>query len=110
MKSSHTRETGAKLEVTMLAGPADGLSVEYVGDDVLVLDETTGKIHWFNKSAAVVWKGLAEGRSATEIADTLRLRYRVSRQRAEQDIDRTIAELISLKLFNTRSCCELTDT
>ncbi|MFQ6007302.1 MAG: PqqD family protein [Woeseia sp.] len=110
MKLVHSKGPGERLEYTMIAGPVAGLSVEYVGDDVLVLDETEGKVHWFNKSAAVVWKGLAEGQTAREIAETLQQRFDVSQQRAEQDIDRTIAELISLKLFNTRSCCELTDT
>lgn len=110
MKIANGNGPTERLGDVFLGGPVDGLSIEYVGDDVLILNEITGKIHWFNKSAAVVWRGLEEQRTANEIANTLKQRFNVSQYRAEMDIDRTLAELIDLKLFDSQNCREPDDT
>ena len=51
--------------------PADGLLVEKVGDEYLVLDKGRGKIHQFNSSAAIVWQGVMEGSSIDELAASI---------------------------------------
>ena len=104
MKTAQTNGPTERLRDTLLGGPTDGLSIEYVGDDVLILNDTTGKIHWFNNSAAIVWKGIAERQTTNEIANTLRQKFNVSQRRAEQDIDHTLEELIDLKLFDGKIC------
>ena len=110
MKTTYSSGSTERLRDALLGHPVDGLSIEYVGDDVLILDETTGKIHWFNNSAAVVWRGLVERQSVNEIANTLRQRFNVGQRRAEKDIDRTLAELIDLKLFDGQNCRQPGDT
>ena len=110
MKSAFGNGSTNRLKDTLLAGPVNGLSIEYVGDDVIVLNETTGKIHWFNNSAAVVWKGLVQRNSKNEIANTLRQRFNVSQLCAEKDIDRTLSELIDLKLFDDQNFRKPGDT
>jgi len=110
VKTTYSNRSTERIRNTLLGDPVDGLSIEYVGDDVLILDETTGKIHWFNNSAAVVWRGLVERQSVNEIANTLRQRFNVGQRRAEKDIDRTLAELIDLKLFDAQNCRQPGDT
>lgn len=81
----------------------DGLITEEIGDEVLVLDRTAGRIHQFNHTAAIVWRGLLRAQSADDIAEVIVERYDVPKFRAIKDVTRMIGQMQILKLVTAEA-------
>lgn len=79
--------------------PAHGLVVEEIGDEYLVLNKARGRIHQFNHTAGIVWRGIMHERSLDEISQALVERYEVPDFRARKDALKTIEQLKILKLI-----------
>lgn len=82
--------------------PVDGLIVQKLDDEVVILDQYAGRVHQFNHTAAIVWCGLWEDRSVDEITATIAVRYDVPDFRARKDATRMIEHLKILKLLTNR--------
>ena len=82
--------------------PVDGLIVQKLDDEVVILDQYAGRVHQFNHTAAIVWCGLCEGQSINEITATIVVRYDVPNFRARKDANRMIEQLKILKLLTDR--------
>ena len=82
--------------------PIDGLIVQKLDDEVVILDQYAGRVHQFNHTAAIVWCGLWEGDSLDEITATIAVRYDVPDFRARKDVNRMIEQLKILKLLMDR--------
>jgi hypothetical protein len=67
----------------------DCVSAE-VEQSLVLLDLDTLLYHSLNQTASAIWEMLAEPRSATEIADGLCVRYRVSPDVCRASVDRTL--------------------
>jgi len=81
--------------------PVAGLLVERIGDEVLVLNPSSGRIHQFNHTAGIVWRGLDDGLTREMIAANIAERYEVPIFRALKDTDTMIEQLKVLKLLNS---------
>jgi len=90
--------------------PVDGLIVERIGDEVLVLNPSSGRIHQFNHTAGIVWRGIADGLSHRMIAKNIMIRYEVPEFRAVKDTDTMIEQLLILKLLKSNSEGELPES
>ncbi len=91
----------SKLDQNVIDGhwcPVDGLIVEQIGDEVLVLDKRRGRIHQFNHTAAIVWRGLIDGQTIDQIVLTIAECYDVPDFRARKDAVRMLEQLQILKL------------
>ncbi len=82
--------------------PVDGLIVQTLDNEVVILDQYAGRVHQFTHTAAIVWCGLWEGRSMDEIAATIAVRYDVPDFRARKDATRMIEQLKIMKLLTER--------
>jgi len=78
--------------------PTEGLLIEVIGDEYLVLNKARGRIHQFNHSAAIVWRGIMNDQSLDEIALALMERFDIPDFRARKDALKMISQLKILKL------------
>ena len=76
-----------------------GLSLERLGDELLVLDKESEQIHRLNQTAAMIWEGLAAGRHPEEITAEFMQKFDTALHIAQQDIDRVTQQLLSLGLI-----------
>ena len=97
---------GARSDTGIAAGaakwrPVDGLLIEEIGNDVLVLNKSVGRIHQFNHTAGIVWRGLMKGDTLDQIAAKIVERFDVPDFRATKDAERMIEQLRILKLITS---------
>ncbi|MDH4316176.1 MAG: PqqD family protein [Gammaproteobacteria bacterium] len=90
----------SEREIT--AKPRADLAVEYIDDDLLVLDKKHGQIHQLNHTACVVWKGIAAGDSWRTIVSSLVDQYEVSADTAGKDIERLVSQFRILNLLESQ--------
>jgi hypothetical protein len=69
-----------------LRGREDGLLVRRSGDEILLLDTLSDRIHQLNVTAAFVWHRLADGMDAQTIAEQLSDAFEVSEDAAKTDV------------------------
>lgn len=62
-------------------------------EEIIVLDLEHGEYLSLNPSAAAVWEGLDRGAGRGELVELLCRRFRVTRERAGEDVDRLLAQL-----------------
>ena len=88
-------------ELEISAKPRADLTVEYIDEDLVVLDKKLGRIHQFNSTASIVWKGIAAGNSWRTIAASLVERFDVSTDIAKQDVEKLVDQFRTLKLLES---------
>ena len=81
--------------------PRSDLAVEYIDDDLVVLDKKLGQIHQLNSTASLVWKGIAAGNSWRTIATSLVERFDVSTDTARTDVEKLVDQFRTLKLLES---------
>ena len=99
MSSANVRPIQPGMAAGQPWHPVDGLLIEKMGDEFLVLDKSRGKIHQFNSSAGVVWQGVMEGASVDAMAASLVEQFDVPMERALRDVQTLLEELEFLKLI-----------
>jgi hypothetical protein len=70
-----------------------GLAYRRVAGELFVVDSAKARLHELNGPAAVIWEGLAKGRSAAAIAADLREEFEVDAVTAAGDVKFFMAEL-----------------
>lgn len=88
-------------ERDIAAKPRVDLAVEYIDDELVVLDKKLGQIHQLNSTASIVWKGIAAGNSSRTIATGLVERFDVPADTAKTDIEKVIDQFRTLKLLES---------
>jgi hypothetical protein len=83
----------------MMPARAESLSVQSVGEDLLILDQGSGTIHQLNQTAALIWRKCGEGLSAQELAQLLAENYEIGEDVARRDVAETLEKLQALNLF-----------
>lgn len=86
--------------------PVDGLVIEEIGDEYLVLNKARGRIHQFNFTAGLVWRGIMNQQSLDEISKALMDRFEVPDYRARRDALKMIDQLKILKLITDEQANE----
>lgn len=88
-------------ERNFAAIPRADLAVEYIDEDLVVLDKKLGQIHQLNSTASIVWKGIAAGESWRTIEASLTDRFDVSPDTARLDVEKLIDQFRTLKLIDS---------
>ena len=71
----------------------DALLAEIKGEDSILLDLEARRYHRLNETAALIWKGLEEKATNAAIVEKLMSEFEVSREQAEQGLERFLDEL-----------------
>lgn len=66
-------------------------------DELVLLDPETRKMYTLNQTGRRVWRVL-DGRSITEIARVISLEYQVDPERAAQDVETVVRDLLEAGL------------
>lgn len=90
-----------QAERDMTAKPRADLAVEYIDDDLVVLDKKFGRIHQLNHTASIVWKGIAAGQGWGTIAANLADQFDVHADIARHDVEKLIDQFRSLQLLES---------
>jgi len=103
MNNAYAARSSIKVTESDKWRPVEGLLVEEIGDEFLVLNKARGRIHQFNNTAGIVWRGIMNEQSVDEIAGSLMDRFEVPDFRARKDAIRMIEQLQILKLITTEA-------
>lgn len=79
-----------------------GLAYRRVGGELFVVDGAAGKLHELNGSAALIWEGLAAGKTEARIAGLLAEEFEVDLAGALADVKGFAAELARAGLVEER--------
>lgn len=71
----------------------DRISWQAVDGEIVVLDLAAANYLHLNGSAALLWRGLAEGHEPRELARTLQAAYGIDREVADADVRAFLDEL-----------------
>lgn len=79
--------------------PVEGIVVEKVGNEALVLDTARGKIHQLNSTAAYIWSLLDGVRSDHDIAQMVSSEFDIDLETASKDVRTTLQVLTELEVL-----------
>lgn len=74
------------------------VTVQAIGDDLLLLNTNTHRIHQLNPTASFIWRCCDRPMSAEEIAKLMSGRFAVDEHKALQDVVETLERLRELSL------------
>ena len=94
--SEATPKTARRFEA------ADGVVLQAVGDETVLLDLGSGVYYSLNGVASSVWRELQAGRTVAELVEALLDRYDVERERAAEDVRVLIDEAVEYRLLQAR--------
>lgn len=78
---------------------APELSWPPIDGEVAIYDSRDGKYHVLNETAAQIWRGIAAGLGAAEIASELAEKHRTMVELVRRDVDLFIADGLELGLL-----------
>lgn len=68
-------------------------------DELVVLDLARGEYYALNSTAALLWRGIEEGRSREQLTSDLAAEFVVDTAQAAQDLEAFASELCSMGLL-----------
>ena len=71
---------------------------DFDGDEGILVDLNTKRYYQLNETAMLVWKGLENGKSVSEIAADVTIEYEVTIDHATQSVERVLTNFQSYKL------------
>ena len=71
----------------------DAVLAEFPGEDSILLDIDARRYHRLNETAALIWKALEEKASNDDVVTALMSQFEVSREKAEESVQRFLGEL-----------------
>ena len=74
------------------------VSVRAIGDDLLLLNRETNRIHQLNATASFIWRCCERSPSAEEIVDLMVAKFAVDEHKALRDVVETLRRLRELSL------------
>ena len=85
--------------------PKDGLSLQEVDGELVILDQENKKIHQLNPAASVVWRVIAESSGVDSDAALAALleEFDVDKQAATGDVELALQQFAELKLIRNNS-------
>jgi hypothetical protein len=72
------------------------------GTEGVLVDLDTKQYFQLNATASLIWRGLARGAPADQIARELTAEYDVTPEHARRSVDRAIADFTAKRLITTR--------
>ena len=84
--------------MTFLRRRLNAVTTHQVGQDLLLLDIESDRIHQLNQTASFIWQKCDEAASAEDIVRSLAAVFDVEERVARQDVTETLTRLRALKL------------
>ena len=81
--------------------PKRNLQSSDMGSEFLILDQDMGELLRLNSAARFIWKQLDGQRTSEEIAQTVAREFDVQKNKAEQDVEELLRELIRLEIIQS---------
>lgn len=78
---------------------SDALVSREVDDELLIVDQSNGKIHQLNLSAAFIWMLCDGNNSVEEIVTRAFEKFDIEEYQVRKDVNSTLANLIELNLI-----------
>jgi len=78
----------------------DGITVQAVGDEMVVLDQDNDQIHQLNATASIILSHCDGERSDLMIADELVRQFDIAQSVAINDVQKALAQLRELELVH----------
>lgn len=87
----------------MTVALSDDVMVSHLEGEAVALDLATKRYYRLNETAAVIWKGLEQGKCREKIVGELTERFEVDHDAAADAVEAHVAELTDLGLLATDS-------
>ena len=78
------------------------VATDFDGGEGILVDLNTKKYYQLNETAMIVWKGLEQGKSTTEIAANITSQYEVALDQATLSVERIVDNFQSYKLVSAQ--------
>ena len=78
------------------------VATDFDGGEGILVDLNTKKYYQLNETAMVVWKGLEQGKTTSEIAADITSNYEVGLDRATLSVQRIVDNFQTYKLLSTQ--------
>ncbi|HSD45745.1 MAG TPA: PqqD family protein [Pyrinomonadaceae bacterium] len=75
---------------------------DFDGGEGILVDLNTKRYYQLNETAMLVWRGLEQGKSISEIAADFTAAYEVEPERATTSVQRLVDSLQTYKLVNAK--------
>ena len=86
----------------MKTGIKKELAYRRIGGEVFIVDAARAELHELNGPAALIWEGLAAGRSEKNIVSSLKADFEVDEKTAGADLAAFLGELRKAGLLCTK--------
>jgi hypothetical protein len=86
------------MATKVMRARTEALSVQSVGEELLILDQQAGKIHQLNPTASLIWRKCVAGVSLQEMARSLVESFEIGEEVATRDVVDTVEKLQALNL------------
>ncbi len=79
---------------------------DFDGGEGILVDLNTKKYYQLNETAMLVWKGLEQGKTLSQIVDEVTTQYDVSPEHAERSVQKLVNNFESYRLVTTKLALE----
>ncbi|HET6852836.1 MAG TPA: PqqD family protein [Pyrinomonadaceae bacterium] len=78
------------------------VATDFDGGEGILVDLNTKKYYQLNETAMIVWKGLEQGKTTTEIATDITSSYEVALDKAKLSVERIVDNFQTYKLLSAQ--------
>ena len=78
------------------------VATDFDGGEGILVDLNTKKYYQLNETAMMVWRGLEQGKTTTEIAADITSSYEVALEKATLSVERIVDNFQTYKLVSTQ--------
>ena len=90
------------MDATNLIPGKHVVVTDFDGGEGILVDLNTKKYYQLNETAMIVWKGLEQGKSTTEIATDITSSYEVALDKATLSVERIVDNFQTYKLLSAK--------
>ena len=90
------------MDATNLMPGKHVVVTDFDGGEGILVDLNTKKYYQLNETAMIVWKGLEQGKSTTEIASDITSSYEVALDKATLSVERIVDNFQTYKLLSAK--------
>ena len=90
------------MSLTNLIPGKHVVATDFDGGEGILVDLNTKKYYQLNETAMIVWKGLEQGKTTSEIAADITSNYEVGLDRATLSVQRIVDNFQTYKLLSTQ--------
>ena len=74
-------------------------AAKVIDGEAVIINLQNGTYYSLDKAGAAVWEQVADGRTLADVIETLKARYEVDAERAQNDVQRLVGELLTERLL-----------